>query len=368
MREMNSLEISYMCAELQKLAGARLNKIYELGEGEFRFQFHIPECSVDVACELKKRLNMTKYIKEAPETPTQFAMSLRKHLENARVLKIQQHDFDRVLFFELERNKKYFLIFEMFAHGNLILADENFVVLQCYRREEWKDREIKIKEKYEFPKTKIKDPRTLTESELSRILLSEKQLIAVLAREVPIGTVYLEEACARACIEPTAKSNSLSEHERKKLCAEIKTILSASSPTVYFDGESAVDYSLTTLKKHENLRMVKYATLSEAMDEFYARAKLVAEEGPRESKEQIKLKIQFEQQLAAGEELMVKADEKKKAGDAIYGNYERIGEMLETFREMKKRKLGLEEMNRELKNKFAFFESVDKEGRITLHT
>ncbi|MEW6329362.1 MAG: NFACT family protein, partial [Candidatus Micrarchaeota archaeon] len=353
--------------ELQKLAGARLTKIYELSDNEFRFAFHLPECSVDVACELRKRMNITKYIKEAPEAPTQFVMALRKHLENARVLKIQQHNFDRVLFFEFEREKKFFLIFEMFSHGNLILTDADFSVLQCYRREEWRDRKIKRKEKYEFPKTKIKDPRTLTESELSRVLSGDKQLIAVLAREVPIGTIYLEEACARAGISATKKANSLSEHERKKLRAEIKTMLAASSPAVYFDGESAVDYSLTALKKYEKLRAQNYATLSEAMDEFYARAKPVSEEEPRETREQTRLKIQLERQLAAVEELTAKSDEKKKAGDAIYENYEKINDMLETFREMKKRKLSLEEMNREMKKKFAFFEGVDKEGRMVLH-
>ena len=368
MREMNSLEISYMRAEMQKLVGAHVTKIYELGDNEFRFQFHLPECSVDVACELRKRIHITKYIKEAPQTPSQFAMSLRKHLENARVLKIQQHDFDRVLFFELERERKYFLIFEMFAHGNLILTDENFVVLQCYRREEWRDRKIKTKERYEFPKTKIKDPRALGDGELRSLFSSEKQVMAVLAREVPVGTVYLEEACARAGIQTTKKSNELRENEIKRLYSEIKTILPASSPVVYSDGERAVDFSLTSLKKYEKSRAASYATLSEAMDEFYSRVQAQVAEEPEESREKIKLNIQLERQRAAQEEMLGKAEEKKKTADAIYGNYEMINEIIEAAREMKKKNLSVDELNRELKKRFRSFESADKTGKITVQT
>ena len=40
MREISNLEIHCLARELQPLVGARLQKFYELGDGEFRVELH----------------------------------------------------------------------------------------------------------------------------------------------------------------------------------------------------------------------------------------------------------------------------------------------------------------------------------------
>ncbi len=57
MREISNLELSVITAELQPLVGARLQKFYELAEGEFRAEFFLPgKGTRDLAVELKRRV------------------------------------------------------------------------------------------------------------------------------------------------------------------------------------------------------------------------------------------------------------------------------------------------------------------------
>ena len=47
------------------------------------------------------RINLTDYDYPIPKYPSQYIISLRKFLKNRKILTISQHNFDRIIVFEL---------------------------------------------------------------------------------------------------------------------------------------------------------------------------------------------------------------------------------------------------------------------------
>ena len=60
-----------------------------------------------------------------PSQPSQFAMVLRKHLNNSRLIEVKQLGFDRIISMIFEHGSgKLELIIELFRDGNVLLLDE----------------------------------------------------------------------------------------------------------------------------------------------------------------------------------------------------------------------------------------------------
>ena len=104
---------------------------------------------LDVVVELGKRLHLTRYSQSAKSTASQFCVALDKRLGNKKLRAVRQHAGDRVAVFEFDDSM---LVVEQFGKGNLVLVDAEQNISQVFRSETWKDRVLKRKEKYVFPK------------------------------------------------------------------------------------------------------------------------------------------------------------------------------------------------------------------------
>lgn len=341
---MSNVEYRRVCEELQQLKGARLTKIFELEENEFRFKFHVAgKGDVDVACVLPVRLHETKYLKEAPKEPPNFCMFLRKHAEGRKVERIEQYAFDRVVVFGFGDAN---LAIELFSHGNVLLLDAEGTILNCYRKEEWKDRKLKPKEKYVFPASTRINPLEATAEKLETN--NSKKIVAFLATAVNLPAAYLEEACERAEIPLEKKACELSKEERKKLAEEMEKLLEEATPVVYMLDNKPVDYSLAKISKYAQLEKKEFKTLSEALDEFYSQQPAEMEEESESEKQRKKLERKLAEQEKHLQEMLAESEETKKIGDAIYENYEKIEKTLKTIKEGRKQNKKWEEIEKEL--------------------
>jgi predicted ribosome quality control (RQC) complex YloA/Tae2 family protein len=146
-QKMSNLDYSFLVEELQPLLGGHISKIFELRPNVFRFKVRADR-EYNLIVELGLRAHLSKYIEESPETPTNFVMVLRKYLDNAQIKEIKQENEDRLLIFTLQKKEEYHLLFEMFAKGNLILASADYTIIEPYKQEKSKNREIKRYESY----------------------------------------------------------------------------------------------------------------------------------------------------------------------------------------------------------------------------
>ncbi|MFH0972031.1 MAG: NFACT family protein [Candidatus Micrarchaeota archaeon] len=147
LQKMSNLDYFFLSGELQPLVGGFVSKIYELRPNVFRFKIR-SDREYNLIVELGLRAHLSKYIEESPEIPTNFAMLLRKHLENSKITEIKQENEDRLLIFTLQKVDEYHLIFEMFAKGNLILATADYTIIAPYKTEQTEKRSIKRHESY----------------------------------------------------------------------------------------------------------------------------------------------------------------------------------------------------------------------------
>ena len=350
MREIANLELAAVVKELNaSLAGARLQKFYELGENEFRIEFHATgKGTLDLAVELKQRINITKFIKPAPEKPTQFAMSMRKHLEGAIVESAGQYGLDRVIYLEFKAKEgKKRLIFEMFSNGNFILTGDADKIINCYRSEEWSDRTIRRGIKYAPPSSTKINPSELTPEKLKSIL-NEKKLISCLAGKVTLGSSYLEEAISSAGLDLNKQASKLTADEIASLSHSLATLLAnseTSSPTAYFKEGKLSDYSLFPLKKFEGLESKHFASFSELLDEAYSPGQVEApkvEDKFAEEKKKLEFTLKTQQDAVVG--MRKRADDAKLAGDKIYEKYSEVESILKLILDMKKHGASWEEI------------------------
>ena len=142
--------------ELKKqVEGKHLTNVQQIGRELFKFTFSSPK--KELLIEPGVRMHLTSYKFHAPEKASQVSMLLRKKLKGKKLIKLSQYKQDRVAVFEFKEN---YLIIEFFSHGNFLLTDKDFNILFTFRKEAWKDRELKKGAKYKFPanlKAKIRE-------------------------------------------------------------------------------------------------------------------------------------------------------------------------------------------------------------------
>ncbi len=144
-----SLELAAIVHELQILVKGKISQIYHTEE-QFLFQLHAMGKGKQLLRIIPgKLLNLTSR-KETSLRPSGLCMLLRKYLDQAFIRNVHQRDSERIVVFELEKAEKYFLIVELFSKGNVVLTDEQLVVLAALDQRVWKDRTIKVGEKYHF--------------------------------------------------------------------------------------------------------------------------------------------------------------------------------------------------------------------------
>ncbi len=316
-QELSSLDIKIIVSELQDLlAGARMEKFYQK-DREIHILLHIPQKGTHTLVLGSGKIFLTKKRFEYAQVPPAFAMTLRKYLGGKKIAAIAQHDFDRVVVIETETHK---IISELFRNGNIVLADSDYKIWSMLEKQEWKDRSIKLREKYVFPaKKEMVDM-------FSKIKESDKQVVVFLASELSFGGEYAEEILSRAGIDKTKNCKELSEKEISAISREIKKILGEKpSPYIVRDKET-IDFAPFDMERHKNMPKEKKETFNEAVAEYFSGTaisapKVTAAEKAEKGKTE-KFNIRLQQQVSALDSIEKEAEHAKKTGDLIYANFE----------------------------------------------
>jgi len=131
-----SLEVHYLVQELQWLVGGRIHKIYAPSRKALVLQLHIPTKGNQQLAIDEKSFYLTHHKTPAKE-PSDFCMYLRKKLNNARLTKLDQVGFERILAFDFHTQEGTLqLICELFSKGNIILT-KNKKILTAAEYQKW---------------------------------------------------------------------------------------------------------------------------------------------------------------------------------------------------------------------------------------
>ena len=333
------MELAAIINELQSLVRERLLQIYNQ-EKEFILQISSKEKGKQLLRIVPgKLLNLTK-AKDVPIKPSSFCMKLRKYLSNATIKSISQKDSERIIIFELGKKERYYLIIELFSKGNLLFTDENLVVLGALEEHIWKDRTVKVKEKYKFPKSGI-NWKDFSEKELESIIKKsdKKSIVIALATDIGLGGVYAEEICSTANIDKNKLPKEVSTAEAKQINKTLKDFLKKIEKPQGFIYENEVTPFPLSEKKPEKI--------TETYNEAISTLNLYHKSSPYEKKiELLKKTIASQEEAIQSQENKVEINRKK--AEAIYENYQPLQKLLEIVKSLKKSK-SWEEIAKELK-------------------
>lgn len=365
-KDLSSLEIHYALQELHFLIDQKIDKIYHPRKNEVILQFHVSGKGKYILNIIAGKFLFLTDIKGEYGEPSGFCMFLRKYLDNARLRAINQLSSERIVEFVFEKkDAKKILIIELFGNGNIILTDEGYTILSAIEYHRWKDREIKVKLKYEYPKKlinffnlKLEDlKKTLTESK-------RENLVKTLAIDISLGGLYSEEACLLAKLDKNKKPQDISDKEITNLLQTISKLLKnkIKAYVIYEKGEpiDAIPFDLEVYGGN-NKKEVK--TFSEALV-IYSSSKKEVEKTPKQ-KQIEKIQRIIEKQEEKIKELGQKEKDQRGKAELIYANYQLIDGILKEIDKATK-KYSWNEIREKLKGHKIIKDVNVKDKKITV--
>jgi predicted ribosome quality control (RQC) complex YloA/Tae2 family protein len=349
--QLSGFEVMRLVKELRTLEGAFLQKIYEPWEGLFLLRFntkagkkalvHKAGDWLYLADEADVDLDITSD-QDSTDVPA-FIRVIRDHLSNAFVLGARQLAFDRIIELEFRRDVPYFLVFEMFGNGNIILRREG-IIIGALRTMARRSRVIMGGKEYKPPPLR-KDPRTIELDELA-VLLKEStaDIVRTLATSINLGGTYAEEVCQRTGLDKSLKAKDLGIEQIRSIQEVMRAITTevtdGTGGYVHFlDGKRAA-ISAIRFQKFGDGPVEPFADLGQAIRTCYP---LVEEQeadakasgtGPsheldahierlaRQQKQQEEALIRFQSEI----------DDASAKSEAIYINYKSVEKAMDKVR------------------------------------
>ncbi|MFZ2455262.1 MAG: NFACT family protein [Candidatus Altiarchaeia archaeon] len=360
-KQLNSADIHFLASELNAmLSSTRIDKAYQLGEKELKLKIYAPGAgSLDLILA-PDYLCISRFPRKAPETPSSFAMQLRKHLGGAYIREIRQHGFDRIIEIILEREgKKYTLLSELFSRGNIMLCNEEGNILGLMEWQKWKDRKLGVGQKYEYPPD-AKDPFGLDFPALRNIVsASGKKLVSVLATDAGLGGTYAEEVCRLCGMDKDRSAKDLSNSEMDALFDSFSAVREKiqngpPQPVIVYAEGKHLDVAPLELEIFAEYEKKAFPSFNEAVDEYFSKEEFSGEQDEKEKKyrkELAKLEDIESKQKGLMERFEKEGVDFQVVGDQIYQKYSAVEQIINIVKDARGKGFSWEDISGKLSGK-----------------
>ncbi|EMR10803.1 hypothetical protein PNEG_00950 [Pneumocystis murina B123] len=207
-QRLNILDLKSVVSELQELLEFRLQNIYDISERIFQFKFSSSGRKEYLLVECGSRIHLTRYVRETAALPSQFCAKLRKHLKNRQLVSLKHICNDRIVYLGFGRSNEtkelfkaqYYLIFEFYASGNIILADENMKILFLYRMVVFGDKrkQFSVGEIYHVSSSISQDEAEMTKDSLLSLIHTLKDKYITFSDDVSSKNIFSLSVCKKA--------------------------------------------------------------------------------------------------------------------------------------------------------------------------
>ena len=239
-------------------------------------------------------LYLTQENKTSPMTAPNFCMLLRKHLQNARIVAVNQPmGLERIVKLQLEHLNelgdlctKYLVIELMGKHSNIIFYDDQNVIIDSIKHISGivsSVREVLPGREYFIPNTQDKeDPLTASREEIHRVLTAVSRPVfkAIYGSFTGISPCIAHEICYRAVVDADKPSGELTEAEMDAVCSIFLQIMEAVKegsfvPNVVYENNQPAEYAAVRLTSYADDKVVLYDSMSELIEHYYAEKNIV---------------------------------------------------------------------------------------------
>ena len=364
-RELSSIDLAALVTELNRYAGAKVDKAYLYDDDLLRLKLRDfdrgrVELMIEVGDIKRAHTADPDHVADAPGRPPNFAKMLRNRMSGADFAGVEQYEFDRILTFEFEReDQNTTLVAELFGQGNVAALDETGEVVGSLSTVRLKSRTVAPGSRYEYPASRL-NPLDVSRGGFDRHMReSDSDVVRTLATQLNLGGLYAEEVCTRAGVEKETPIEAVTDDQLRALYESLSRIgerlrSGEIDPRVYeesVDGESdggddsrVVDVTPFPLAEHEGLPSVGFDSFTAAVDEYFHRLRHEDESGDGEppadaspsrpdfEAEIAKQKRIIEQQKGAIEGFDEQARAERERAELLYANYDIVDEVLSTVR------------------------------------
>ncbi|MFB6170614.1 MAG: ribosome rescue protein RqcH [Haloarculaceae archaeon] len=352
-RELTSVDLRALVAELSAYEGAKVDKAYLYGDDFLRLRMRDfdrgrVELVVEVGDVKRAHVAAAEHVPEAPERPPDFAMMLRNRIAGADFVGVSQFEFDRILTFDFERpDTNTTIVVELFGEGNVAVLNDDREVVQSLETVRLKSRTVAPGSQYEFPSSRFNPLTADYDAFEARMNASDTDVVRTLATQLNFGGLYAEELCTRAGVEKTLAIDDAGEAEYERLYDAISRLAARLragdlDPRVYYeDGDDdgrRVDATPLPLEEHEaaGLSSEVFETFNEALDDYFAHFE--SEDEPSEAgrdrpdfeAELAKQERIIEQQENAIESFEEEAEEERRKAELLYERYDLVDDIVST--------------------------------------
>ncbi len=275
-----------------RLIGGRIYKIAQPEKDELLLTFKAGGkdqyrllLSADASLPL---IYFTKNNKTSPLTAPNFCMLLRKHLQNARVIGIEQPGLERVVRMELEHLdelgdlcRKYLIIEIMGKHSNIIFCDQNNKIIDSIKHVSGmmsSVREVLPGRDYFIPETQ--DKKNPLEAVMSsfRTALQKKSIPlykAIYNSFTGISPMIANEICYLSDVDASMPTNAMEESQIEVLYQNFAKVLQYVKeerfyPNIVYKSGEPAEYASIPLTIFHKEETVPFASISELLELYYA--------------------------------------------------------------------------------------------------
>lgn len=235
---------------------------------------------------------LTENNKPSPLTAPNFCMLLRKHLSSAKILNIEQIEFERVVKITFENynelgdlvNKDLYIEI-MGKHSNIIFV-ENDIIIDSIKHVNGlvsSIREVLPNRDYFIPNTLYKvNPMNCDAAFFNTNIFNKADKINKLLTKTftGISSVFANEIAYRAKLDGDASIQSLNGNERSSL---ISTFIEAFdkikacefSPCIIYKNNEPYEFGALNYEMLSDLNIKKFESISKVVESFYSEKEIV---------------------------------------------------------------------------------------------
>jgi len=358
-RELTSVDLAALEAELGEYTGAKLDKAYLYTEDDLvrlkmrDFDRGRVEFIIELGDVKGAYVAAADHVPDAPGRPPDFAMMLRNRLSGADLVRVEQFEFDRIIELEFDREDgSTTLVAELFGDGNLAVLDGQGEVIDSLETVRLKSRTVAPGSQYEFPSARFNPLTVDYDGFVARIRESDADLVRTLATQLNFGGLYGEELCTRAGIEYNVPVDQLSDEQLDRLyevVSELERQLREGEldPRVWYeeleetddDGEPErrrVDVTPVPLEEYEDRYSERFERFNAALDDYFYNFQREDEvEGGGTTRPDFESEISkyehiIRQQQEAIEDFEADAQAEREKAELLYARYDLVDDVLST--------------------------------------
>lgn len=273
----DSVVLAAVAREVAALVGSRVVRVVQPDVEEMAIDLRGPSGTGTVVCSIHPqwaRVHLSA--RTAAGAPSGFAQMLRSRLESARLAGVQHTPFERILTLTFDTvDGRGDLVAEIMGRrSNLILVQDATITgsLKAVPRSKSSVREVLPGRPYVLPPRDRPLPVAFTEESLKDTLSSSDDPLArrLVASVLGLSPGLATELSVRAHLDPDAPSRDQAG-ATARLWAALRELVGmvdagAFSPIIYYRGEDPVGFAPFPYEHLADLRPVRAASMSEAVE------------------------------------------------------------------------------------------------------